>query len=348
MATPSSRLSLQDHLHSGLEIDVGLENRFAGAVLSRSHDACIQESRQADDATSTSATATAGMGASDDQSNTSTARKDRNNTLTSPSSDLFSDVDDESPAVASTSTSTSTADIKSPTSKPSARESSRSLPGTPYSMTDSFASPSAVSPLSTTSSLSSIRLIPYSTSSFLRPGSRFEGTQQSDKQTYTVNVEIKHVDMRESFLCGYLCIQGLTQDNPTLTTYFEGEMIGNKYAFKTKNKTWGANEKIDLQHWGRFPAYRPFSKTSKPKDFHNKDFGEQEHIFMRWKEYFLVPNHRVKELTGASFDGFYYICFSQITGNVSGIYFHSNSEKWQQLELKHVSDHGVYESVEFR
>src|SRR3954462_1970348 len=107
-------------------------------------------------------------------------------------------------------------------------------------------------------------------------------------------------------------------------------MIGNKYAFKTKNKSWGANEKIDYQHWGRFPAYRPFSKGSKNMDYHTQEFDQKEHIFMRWKEYFLVPNHRVKELTGASFDGFYYICFSQKDGSVSGIYFHSNSEKWQQ------------------
>jgi len=73
-----------------------------------------------------------------------------------------------------------------------------------------------------------------------------------------------------------------------------------------------------------------------------------QYIFMRWKEYFLVPNHRVKELTGASFDGFYYICFSQLNGSVSGIYFHSNSEKWQQLELKHVPDRGFFGSIEFR
>lgn len=30
----------------------------------------------------------------------------------------------------------------------------------------------------------------------------------SERQVYEVQVEIKHVDMRESFLCGYLRIQG--------------------------------------------------------------------------------------------------------------------------------------------
>lgn len=32
----------------------------------------------------------------------------------------------------------------------------------------------------------------------------------SDLQTYNVDVDIKHVDMDESFLCGYLRIEGMT------------------------------------------------------------------------------------------------------------------------------------------
>ncbi len=53
------------------------------------------------------------------------------------------------------------------------------------------------------------QVITTSPSSFLRPGSKFTGTQQSERQVYEVQVEIKHVDLRESFLCGYLRIQGL-------------------------------------------------------------------------------------------------------------------------------------------
>lgn len=52
------------------------------------------------------------------------------------------------------------------------------------------------------------RIIPSPPPSYLRPGSRFVGTQQSERQRYDVEVEIKHVDLRESFLCGYLRIQG--------------------------------------------------------------------------------------------------------------------------------------------
>ncbi|CAK7230949.1 hypothetical protein SBRCBS47491_007763 [Sporothrix bragantina] len=194
----------------------------------------------------------------------------------------------------------------------------------------------------------SLRLIPAAPSPFLRPGSRFVGTQQSERQVYDVQVEIKHVDLRESFLCGYLRIQGLTEDHPTLTTYFEGEIIGSKYGFNTKHKSWGANDRIDMSHWAKFAAFRPFAKQAKKGTFTIKDYLQKENIFMRWKEHFLVPDHRVRTIHGASFEGFYYICFNQVEGVVHGIYFHSKSEKFQQLELKHVEDRGCMSAVEFR
>lgn len=120
---------------------------------------------------------------------------------------------------------------------------------------------------------------------------------------------------------------GLTEDHPTLTTYFEGEIIGSKYGFMTKHESWGANDRIDLSHWSKFAAFRPFAKQAKKGNTAIKDVAQREHIFMRWKEHFLVPDHRVRTINGASFEGFYYICFNQIQGEVSGIYFHSKSEK---------------------
>ncbi|MCJ1352182.1 MAG: hypothetical protein MMC33_002166 [Icmadophila ericetorum] len=216
-------------------------------------------------------------------------------------------------------------------------------------------SPFRTPPVRATSFLSScnyefseVRQIPNHTSSFLRAGSKFQGTQTSDKQTYKVDVDIKHVDMDESFVCGYLRIEGLTEDHPTLTTYFEGEIVGPKYTFLTKHESWGATDKTDMQHWARFPAWRPLAKQAKKPDFHYKNTTQRENIFMRWKEYFLVPDHRVREILGASFEGFYYICFNQVVGSVSGIYFHAKSEKYQQLELQHVNNMGCFASVEFR
>ncbi|KAK2750313.1 hypothetical protein FQN57_003793 [Myotisia sp. PD_48] len=175
---------------------------------------------------------------------------------------------------------------------------------------------------------SNVRLVPEHSSSFLRAGSKFVGTQNSDRRAYNVEVEIKHVDMCESYLCGYLKIQGLTDDHPTLTTCFEGEIIGTKYTFSTRHHSWGATDETDMNHWQRLPAYRPLAKLAKRPDFNYRDFAKQENIFMRWKERFLLPDHRVRGISGASFEGFYYICFNQVDGTVEGIYFHAKSEKY--------------------
>ncbi|RAH48205.1 GID4/VID24 family protein [Aspergillus brunneoviolaceus CBS 621.78] len=238
-------------------------------------------------------------------------------------------------------------DVAKPEDEPAAgRLSPAAEPSCSTSQPPSVTSSSNTSLLSY--EFSNIRLLPNYTSSFLRPGSKFTGTQQSDRQVYNVDVEIKHVDMQESYLCGYLRIQGLTEDHPTLTTFFEGEIIGTKHTFKTKNEAWGATEKTDMQHWNRFPAWRPLSKQARKPDFTYRNYAQREHIFMRWKEYFLVPDHRVRSISGASFEGFYYICFNQVEGTVAGIYFHAKSEKYQQLELKHVEDHGCTPAMEFR
>lgn len=169
---------------------------------------------------------------------------------------------------------------------------------------------------------------PNSTSTFLKPGARFTGIQSSEKQQYEVVVDVQHVDMEDSFMCGYLRIHALTEEHPTLTTYFEGEMIGSKYSFVTKHPDWGANDKVDFQHWARFPAWRPLQNDAKKANFRLKNWAQKENIWMRWKEHFLVPDHTVKDLTGASFDGFYYICFNQISGSITGTYYHLRSEKY--------------------
>lgn len=120
---------------------------------------------------------------------------------------------------------------------------------------------------------------------------------------------------------------GLTEDNPNLTTYFEGEIIGPQHGFLTKHDSWGATDRIDLNHWNKFSAFRPYAKQAKRGSVHIQHPEAQENIFMRWKELFLVPNHRVLTINGASFEGFYYICFNQREGCISGIYFHARSEK---------------------
>jgi hypothetical protein len=139
---------------------------------------------------------------------------------------------------------------------------------------------------------------------------------------------------------------GLTEDHPTLTTYFEGEIIGSKYSFLTQHQDWGSSDKTDLTHWAKFSAFRPFQKQARKGHLHIPGLAQRENIFMRWKEHFLVPDHRVRTISGASFEGFYYICFNQIQGTVSGIYFHAKSEKYANLPIyTHFYSHTVQVSA---
>ncbi|KAH7889435.1 vacuolar import and degradation protein-domain-containing protein [Phlebopus sp. FC_14] len=139
----------------------------------------------------------------------------------------------------------------------------------------------------------------------LYPGATFQGTQKSGRNSYDVNVTIVDVDFSSSFLCGYLCIRGLTEDWPELTTYFDAEIIGSRYGFLTQK--WGANEQEDMVHWQRFPAFRHVKNELKKPHLTMPD-RDRGAVFMRWKERFLVPDHRVQDINGASFAGFYYVC----------------------------------------
>ncbi|KAG6867012.1 hypothetical protein C0991_003928 [Blastosporella zonata] len=139
----------------------------------------------------------------------------------------------------------------------------------------------------------------------LYPGAIFRGIQKSGRNNYEVDVTIVDVNFSSSYLCGYLRIRGLTDDHPDLTTYFDAEIIGTRYGFLTGN--WGATEQEDLVHWARFPAFHDIKDELKRPHMKLAD-RDRSIVFMRWKERFLVPNHRVSEINGASFAGFYYIC----------------------------------------
>lgn len=108
------------------------------------------------------------------------------------------------------------------------------------------------------------------------------------------------VDFASSHLCGYLRIRGLTDDWPELTTYFDAEIIGSRYGFLTRN--WGATEQEDMVHWARFPAFRHVRHELKKPHLTMND-ADRGAVFMRWKEKFLVPDHRVQDISGASFAG---------------------------------------------
>lgn len=44
------------------------------------------------------------------------------------------------------------------------------------------------------------------------------------------------------------------------------------------------------------------------------------------QELFLVPDHRITDINGASFAGFYYICFQKSKASIEGYYYHKLSE----------------------
>lgn len=123
-------------------------------------------------------------------------------------------------------------------------------------------------------------------STFLRSGTVFQGIQQSGRSTYQVKVKFHYVDLHTSFLCGFLRIQGLSLDNPSLTTYFEAEIIGPHHSFQTRRPEWGATERVDLDHWTKFPALKQSRQGKSIKNGWDKAYRrplEKEYVFMRWK-----------------------------------------------------------------
>ena len=95
-----------------------------------------------------------------------------------------------------------------------------------------------------------------------------------------MSVILQHVDLKDSYLCGYLHIKGLTDAYPELSTYFEAEIIGPKHSFLTRK--WEADEHTDRQHWTKFPAFQPYEHRFNQDGFHY-DFEGKNDIFMRWK-----------------------------------------------------------------
>ncbi|CAO3613211.1 unnamed protein product [Cunninghamella blakesleeana] len=179
----------------------------------------------------------------------------------------------------------------------------------------------------------------------LYAGSRFVGSQKCGDNCYDVIVEIQNVNLEESTLNGYLNIKGLTPDFPELTTYFEGEIIGPKYSFLTRK--WQAQHYIDVAHWKRFPSFQPFVSTFNQDDF-VYDPTNEDFVYMRWKEKFLVPDHHINHINGASYDGFYYICFQRSTNAINGMYFYRQyTPLYQELSLQYVPQRS-FGSYEFR
>ena len=170
-------------------------------------------------------------------------------------------------------------------------------------------------------------------SALIYNGSSFGGFQQNKNNKYAVDVEIQQVDTLNSLIYGCLTIKGLTED-PSITTFFQGEIISPKYPFLTRK--WDADEEIDRKHWSKFPQFLQFADNFNSDDFDYDNLSRLDCLFMRWKELFLASDHSVSQVSGASFAGFYYVCVQLREESIMGYYYHKDTDMFQSLSLSHV------------
>lgn len=155
----------------------------------------------------------------------------------------------------------------------------------------------------------------------LHAGAVYQGVQRCASRDNKLLVRILQVTNEDSYLCGYLTIFDLLAENTTLSTFFEGELIRTVSDFTTKR--WETTSEIDTKHWEQFPEYRDESIK----------LDWDSCVFMRWKELFMVPDHRISEVAGASYAGFYYMCLRPKSGTIEGFYYHRSCELFQRVNL---------------
>ena len=66
-------------------------------------------------------------------------------------------------------------------------------------------------------------------------------------QLYGIGVSTATKICNELGLSPNLKIKNLTEEFPTMTTFFDGEIIGTRYPFLTRK--WDADEEVDRKHW---------------------------------------------------------------------------------------------------
>ncbi|KHN76114.1 Glucose-induced degradation protein 4 -like protein [Toxocara canis] len=181
---------------------------------------------------------------------------------------------------------------------------------------------------------------------YLFCGARFRGVQRSRNHRFDVEVVIQDVDLADARLCGTLHTKGLTAQLQELTTFFQGEIISEKHSFLT-NK-WDADVEADLNHWQKFTGLKEkYGNAIMSNSFDYSKLLDDSVMYMRWKEHYLVDENSSRDVTGASFAGFYYIAMDELKGEITGFYYHRQSEMYQLLSLKHV-DSTVFDGAEFR
>merc|ERR1711990_1362863 len=110
----------------------------------------------------------------------------------------------------------------------------------------------------------------------LYPGAKFTGEQKSNKQKYMVEVQIDYINWEQSYICGCLNIFGLTETDPSITTFFNGEIIGNSFPFLTRKHQGPGRRTMTRKHQGTVRK-RKFMKTKHQRRGRKKTFMTTRH-----------------------------------------------------------------------
>ncbi|CAA9996259.1 unnamed protein product, partial [Nesidiocoris tenuis] len=179
--------------------------------------------------------------------------------------------------------------------------------------------------------------------SLLYNGSRFQGHQKSKGNSYEVEVVLQPGGVRDcseqtfywhrlqdltgeaaEFLSA-CCSNVNKQCNLPISAFRRSGDFRNINVFQfSQNPLFNSQSK--------FASFCQYSKTFNADCFDYDEIKSTDFVFMRWKEHFLVPDHTIRDISGASFAGFYYICFQKSRATIEGYYYHRSSE---------ISSHGI-------
>ncbi|OIR58029.1 MAG: cytoplasmic vesicle protein, Vid24 family [Amphiamblys sp. WSBS2006] len=160
----------------------------------------------------------------------------------------------------------------------------------------------------------------------LRSGSVFEGTQLDYVGHLEARIILKHFDKERQCLAGYFEIKRHRKDRPILTTFFDGEVIGDRHKFETGR--WGSTVSQDKKGWEMFAEFEEHRELlARPEKTFNP--FQRENVFMRWKEHYTAPDCHLK-VPGVSIDGFYYLVYDLSARKITGMYNSPQTTRMQR------------------
>lgn len=102
------------------------------------------------------------------------------------------------------------------------------------------------------------------------------------KSKVTLNLTLKTISNLNFIVFDFLLFVGLTEEFPSLTTFFDGEIISAKHPFLTRK--WDADEEVDRKHWSKFADFATkYAKTFNTDSFDYTQLNSRDCVFMRWK-----------------------------------------------------------------